>query len=136
MVQLFAAIYIVTEFEHSLFIIKDIGEENIVVETDVPEYAKAPLTTKTKVGTATVYYRADEKAELQELAKVDLVSSENIEMSGFLMVLDVMGTILQSYWFLVVIGIIAVVLLLYFISSKISSRKRRKNRSVKRYRNL
>lgn len=115
---------------------KDIGEENIVVETDVPEVAEAPLNTNTKIGVATVYYRADEKSELQELAKVDLVPSENIEMSGFLKVLDVMGTILQSYWFLVIIGIIAVVLLLYFISSKISSRKRRKNRSVKRYRNL
>ncbi|MEE0857217.1 MAG: hypothetical protein U0L58_07980, partial [Ruminococcus sp.] len=115
---------------------KDIGEENIVVETDVPEVAEAPLNTNTKIGVATVYYRADEKSELQELAKVDLVPSENVEMSGFLKVLDVMGTILQSYWFLVVIGIIALVLLLYFISSKISSRKRRKNRSVKRYRNL
>ncbi len=115
---------------------KDIGEENIVVETDVPEVAEAPLNTGTKIGVATVYYRADEKSELQELAKVDLVPSENVEMSGFLKVVDVMGTILQSYWFLVVIGIIAVIFLLYFISSKISSRKRRKNRSVKRYRNL
>ena len=115
---------------------KDIGEENIVVETDVPEVVEAPLNKETKVGTATVYYRADENAELQELAKVDLVSSENVEMSGFLKVLDVMSTILQSYWFLLLIGIIGVIFLLYFIASKINNRRRKKNARVKRYRNL
>ena len=43
MVQLFATIYIVTEFEHSLFIIKDIGEESILTLNDFDVRRQNPL---------------------------------------------------------------------------------------------
>ena len=78
----------------------------------------------------------DSDGNKQEVAKVNLVPEENVERSGILLVLDVIGTILQSYWFLVLIGIIIVILIIYFIYAKISKNRRKKRRNVKHYRNF
>ncbi|MEE1319745.1 MAG: D-alanyl-D-alanine carboxypeptidase family protein [Ruminococcus sp.] len=130
------SVLLVPEKNLSAIVPKDIDDENIVTETDVPESIDAPLDTDTVVGTATIYYQDSKTGEKQEIAKVNLVPSEKIEMSGFLYVLNVITTVLQSYWFIVIIGIIIFILICYFIMSKINRRRSKKNRSVKHYRNL
>ena len=113
---------------------KDRKPENIVVETSLPDVVEAPLSTDKPVGTATVYYVAN--GEKQELATVNLVPSENIEKSGILVVLDVIGTIFQSYWFLIVIGLIILILIIYVIIAKIHRARVKRRRRVKKYRNF
>lgn len=130
------SVLLVPQTNLSAIVPKDCDEKNITVETDVPESVNAPLNTDSVVGKATIYYTADGSKQKQKLATVNLVSSEKIEMSGFLYVVNVISTVMQSYWFLVVIGLIAVILLIYFIVSKINRRNRKKNRKVKNYRNL
>lgn len=130
------SVLLVPDKSLSAIVPKDIDEENIITETDIPESVDAPLDTDTVVGTATVYYTDSKTGEKQELAKVNLVPSEKIEISGFLYVIDVIATVLQSYWFMVVIGIIIFILLCYFVVSKINRKRSRKNRKVKNYRNL
>ena len=51
---------------------KDLKQSNIVVETDVPEELRAPLSPDEPVGTASVYYVEDGK-EKQLVATADLV---------------------------------------------------------------
>ena len=130
------SVQLMPEKNLSAIVPKDIEKKNIIVETDVPESVDAPLELNEKVGTATIYYKDNNGGEKQEITKVNLVSSEKIEMSGFLFVLNVISTVFQSYWFLVVIGIIVIILICYFISSKINRKRRKKNRRVKNYRNL
>lgn len=130
------SVLLVPDKSLSAIVPKDIDEENIITETDIPESVDAPLDTDTVVGTATIYYTDSKTGEKQELAKVNLVPSEKIEISGFLYVIDVIATVLQSYWFMVVIGIIIFILLCYFVVSKINRKRSRKNRKVKHYRNL
>ena len=130
------SVLLVPDKNLSAIVPKNIEEENIVTETDVPESVDAPLDTDTVIGTATIYYMDSKTGEKQELAKVNLVPSEKIEMSGFLYVLDVISTVLQSYWFIVIIGIIIFILFCYFIMSKINRKRSKKNRKVKHYRNL
>ena len=129
------SVNLVPEKDITVLVPSDINDENITIEPDLPEVAEAPLSTDKSVGTATVYYM-DSDGNKQEVAKVNLVPEENVERSGILLVLDVIGTILQSYWFLVLIGIIIVILIIYFIYAKISKNRRKKRRNVKHYRNF
>ncbi len=129
------SVLIVPEKDFSAIVPKDLEDDQIVIETDVPESIDAPVDTKTVVGTATIYYKNSD-GEKQEITKVNLVPDENIEMSGILFVFRVIGTIFKSYWFLVIIGIIIIILLCSFISSKISKKRSKDKRQVKRYRNF
>lgn len=111
-------------------------KDNIVVEKDVPESVDAPLEKGTVVGTATIYYVENGSSEKKELARVNLVSSEKVERSGILYVLNIIGTVFRSYWFAILIGIIILIVIIYFIISKINRRRSKKKRTVKRFRNL
>ena len=114
----------------------DIDDENLIIETDVPESIDAPLDKDTVVGTETIYYKDTKTGEKQVIATVNLVSSEKVDRSGILFVLSVIGTLFKSYWFLMVIAVIVLILLIYFIVSKIHSAKSKKRKKVKHYRNL
>lgn len=114
---------------------KDLKPSDIEIETDVPEEIKAPLYTDKAVGTASVYYTEKGK-EKQLIATVDLVPAEQVNMSGILAVLDVIGTIFKSYWFLVIIGIIVLLLIIYIIAAKVHRAHLKRNRKVKKYRNF
>ena len=129
------SVLLVPDKSFSAIVPKDVGKDELITETDIPESVDAPIDTDTVIGTATIYYKGSD-GKKQEVAKVNLVPSEKIEMSGILFVLNVITTVFKSYWFLVIIGIIAVILLGYLISSKINRRRSRKNRKVKHYRNL
>ena len=93
-------------------------------------------STDTPVGKASVYYVDNKSGEKQVLAEVNLVPVENIDRSGILAVLDVIGTIFRSYWFIVVILVIILAVAGYVIASKIHRAKMRKRRKVKKYRNF
>lgn len=129
------SVSLVPEQNLNAIVPKDIKPANIEVEADVPEEVNAPLYTDTPVGKANVYY-VEEGKEKQLVATVNLVPSEQIDKSGILEVLDVIGTIFKSYWFLVVIGIIVLLLIIYFIAARIHRARVKRNRRVKRYRNF
>ncbi|MCH5297352.1 MAG: D-alanyl-D-alanine carboxypeptidase [Ruminococcus sp.] len=120
----------------SAIVPKDLEDENLIIETDVPESIDAPLDTDTVVGTETIYYKDSKTGEKQVIATVNLVSSEKVDRSGILFVLSVIGTLFQSYWFLMVIAVIVLILLLYFVIAKIHNARNKKRKKVKRYRNL
>ncbi|MBR1482571.1 MAG: D-alanyl-D-alanine carboxypeptidase [Ruminococcus sp.] len=115
---------------------KDIKNENIVVETELPEVLKAPLSTDKPVGKAVVYYVDTKSGDKQAVATVNLVPMDNIGRSALLAVLDVIGTIFQSYWFIVIIVLIILVVIGYVIVNKIHRARQRKRRKVKKYRNF
>ncbi|MCD8025587.1 MAG: D-alanyl-D-alanine carboxypeptidase [Clostridiales bacterium] len=129
------SVLLVPETDLSVIVPTDYEDSDIVIETDIPDSVDAPVDTDTVIGTATVYYQDDDGTK-QELATVNLISSEKIERSGFLYVISVVSTVLQSYWFIILIGAIIIILLIYFIISRISKARRKKNRKVKHYRNL
>lgn len=130
------SVLLVPEKNFSAIIPSDYQEKWISIETDTPEEVDAPLDTDTVVGTATIFYQDDKMSEKQELATVNLVPSEKVELSGFLYVLDVIGTIMRSYWFLIAVGFIVVILIIYYIAAKINRKKSKDTKKVKHYRNL
>lgn len=74
-------------------------------------------------------------AKSRKLAEVNVVAGEKIERSGILYVFNIIGTVFQSYWFIVIIALIILVLIIYLIISKFTVSVKKK-RNVKHYRNL
>lgn len=129
------SVLLVPEKNFSAIVPKDIDNNSIITDYDIPESIDAPFDTDKVVGTATISYK-DKDGKVQELTKVKLVPSEKVEASGILVVLNVIGTVFKSYWFIVIIAIIVIIFICYFIASKINKKRRKKNRRVKHYRNL
>ncbi|MEE0952739.1 MAG: D-alanyl-D-alanine carboxypeptidase family protein, partial [Ruminococcus sp.] len=115
---------------------KNLGPDNIVIETEFPKELEAPLKTDQVVGTASVYYIDPETSEKQLIESVGLLPAEEVEHSGFMATLEIGAAIFKSYWFLFAIGLIVLVVVIYLIASKIHRNRQKKNRDVKRYRNL
>lgn len=115
---------------------KGYEKKNIIIEYDTPESVDAPLDVDTVIGTATIYYKDATMKQKQLITTVNLVPSEKVELSGILYVFNVITTIMQSYWFIVIIGLLIVILILYLIFTDIARKKSKKNRRVKNYRNF
>lgn len=130
------SVQLVPQSDFTAIVPSDAMDKNIVTEVDVPESIDAPLDTDTVVGTAVIYYQDSETGEKQEITKVNLVSSEKVERSGILFILSVIGTLFQSYWFIMIIAIILIILIIYYIVAKINHKRAKHRSKVKRYRNL
>ncbi len=115
----------------------DYKESDIVIEKKVPKSVDATINKGDVIGKATVYYKGPEAKGKQKIGVVKLVSSETIERSGILYVLDVIKNIIASNWFILAILVIVILLVIYIIISSIIKRRNRKNkRNVKHYRNF
>ena len=115
---------------------KNINENNITIEPDIPESIQAPVKQGDLVGTAKVYYKDDTMSERQLLTTTNLVASESVDRSGFLYVLDVIKNIVTSIWFIISVSVIVIAFIIYIIISRIYKRKNKKKKQVKRYRNF
>ncbi|MEE1060262.1 MAG: D-alanyl-D-alanine carboxypeptidase family protein [Ruminococcus sp.] len=130
------SVHLVPEKNINVILPENYEEKWVTIEKNVPESIDAPIKKGTPVGTVTVYYQDDKMHEKQELVTVNLVPDENVEQSGFLFVLRVITTILQSFWFIGIITIIALILAGYFIMGKINRKNNKTRKKVKNYRNL
>lgn len=120
----------------SAIVPKEYKENWITIETDIPEYIDAPVQQGDLVGTASVYYQDDSMTEKQLLTTTNLVASESVDRSGFLYVLDIIKNIVFSFWFLLSVAIILILLAVYFIILSVHKKKSKRNKKVKHYRNL
>lgn len=129
------AVNVVPESNITVLVPSDIEDKDILIEPDLPEVVEAPLSKDKPIGTAKVYY-CDNDGNKQEITEINLVPEESVERSGFLAMLEVIGTIFKSYWFIVLIGLIVLILVIYFIVFKVNAKRKRKRRHVKHYRNF
>lgn len=98
------------------------GDVTIVPDTDTP--VSAPISKGDVVTTATVYYKGD------AFMKINLVSQDDVKLSPILYTTDVIKSILTSFWFLLAVGIVVVLFVVYVFVS--SSYNKRKNNDKKR----
>ncbi len=115
---------------------KDYDPTWLTIETDIPDQIDAPVTQGDVIGTVNIYYQDDKMTEKQLLSTEKLVSSESVDVSGFLYVIDVIKSIVTSLWFIIAIVIIILLVIIYLIISSIHRRMNKKKKRVKRYRNL
>ena len=130
------SVHLVPEKNINVIVPENYQDKWITVEKNLPESIDAPIKKDTVVGTVTVYYQDDKMTQKQELVTVNLVPDENVEQSGVLFVVRVITTILQSFWFIGIITIIAIILAAYFIIGRVNRKNNKKRNKVKNYRNL
>ncbi len=130
------SVHLVPEKNINVIVPENYQDKWITIEKNLPESIDAPIKKDTVVGTVTVYYQDDKMSEKQELVTVNLVPDENVEQSGVLFVVRVITTILQSFWFIGIVTIIAIILVAYFVIGKVNRKNNKKRNKVKNYRNL
>ena len=94
----------------------------------LPERIDAPVKEGDVIGTVTLSY------EDQPICTVDLIATENIDRSELLTALDGIKNVITSKWFLLAVGIIAFLIMIYIIVVLVYKRKKSSQRPVKKYR--
>ncbi len=98
---------LVPEYAYSTMLANNIKDEDIVITAKCQEVIDAPVTKGTILGTATVTYNGE------ELTKVNLVADETVEKSEWLYFLATAENVVTSTTFLIIVGVIAVLFIIY-----------------------
>lgn len=114
----------------SVMLPKSVDASSIIVETDVPENVQAPIERGQQVGTATMSYAGE------VIATVPLVASESVSRSEMLSFISQGTSVFTSPWFLIIMGVIAALIVIYIILIFLYRRKQRQLRKVRKYRDL
>lgn len=107
-----------------------VDSDSIVVTTDLPDSIEAPVEKGTVLGTATLSYAGE------VLTTVDLVAAETVERSQLLYTMEQAKSVLTSQWFLITVGIIGTLLLIYIFLLILYRRKKKKLRRVRNMRRM
>lgn len=114
---------------YSALLPKNVSSSSVDIKIEKPNSIDAPIKTGQKIGTAILSYAN------KELAKIDLVATENIDRNIILFLIKCISEIISSIWFkiaiIVTIFLVFIYLYLFTHSNKKAKRKRAKIR--KRY---
>ena len=99
--------------DFSALLPKEVSSSSVDIQVEKPEFVKAPIKAGQKIGTATLKYAN------VELAKVDLVASEDIERNWILFSIDFIGNIISSIWFKISLFLAISLIILYIILIKV-----------------
>lgn len=109
---------------------KDISASSILATPQVPERVEAPVKKGDVIGTVTYSYAG------QDLASVNLIAAESVERSELLKGAATIKDVVTSGWFLAIAAVVAVLIALYLILALVYNRKKKKLRTVKKYKDL
>ena len=113
--------------EFSTIMPENVEASSVTITVDVPESITAPVQAGTVIGTATLSYAN------QYLGEIDLVASESVERSELLYYLQAAKNVVTSKWFIIGVGALIFLLVVYFIIAAVYNKRHRK-RKVKKYR--
>lgn len=118
---------------YSVLLPKSVSTTSIDVKVEKPESVDAPIKVGQKLGTAVLSYAN------KELARVDLVSAEDVDRNIILYIIQCITKVVCSVWFKIVLGILVILVLAYlFLCTSYNKKARRKRRKIskvrKRYR--
>ena len=110
----------------------DVDPSSITItpNDDVVANVTAPVKQGTVLGSATLSYAN------QELATVNLVASEDVERSELLYLMNGIKNVVTSKWFLLAVGLLVILFVVYLVISTIYNKRNKRRRKVKKYRNL
>lgn len=116
--------------EYKAILPANVSPSSIIVKKNLPKTVDAPVKKGHVIGTATLSYAN------QELTTIDLVASESVERSQLLHTADLAKKILTAPWFLIIVGTILFLLIVYILLALVYNRKKKHLRKVKKYRRM
>lgn len=114
----------------SVMLPSSVDVSSIIVETDVPESAQAPVERGQQLGTATMSYAGE------VIATVPLVAAESVSRSEMMSFISQGTSVLTSPWFLIIMGVILLLIIVYIILILLYRKKQKQLRRVRKYRDL
>lgn len=108
---------------------KAVSATSIDIKIEKPESVDAPIQVGQKLGTAVLSYAN------KEIARVDLVSAENVDRNIILYVIQCISNVVASIWFKIAVAIVIVLVAVYvYLCASYNKKARRKRAKVrKRY---
>lgn len=122
-------ITLVPEYSYSTMVPKDFKESDLEIKSQCPEEVDAPVTRGDVIGTATISYNGE------ELTKVNLVAGETVERSEFAYAMTVIKNVVSTPVFMICACIVLVLFIAYLVFLQRLSKKK-KDRDVKKYREM
>lgn len=115
---------------YSALLPKSVSTTSIDIKIEKPDSVDAPIKVGQKIGTAVLSYAN------KELARIDLVSAEDVDRNVILYVIQCITNVISSIWFKIAIIIAVVLVVAYvFLCASYNKKARRKRAKVgKRYR--
>ena len=107
-----------------------VEESSILLTPNLPESVDAPVQKGDQIGTATLSYAGE------VLAEVPLIAAESVAKSEAMQVLETGHQILTAPWFLIILGVIAGLILIYIILIFVYRRKQKQLRRVRRFKDM
>lgn len=121
--------FLVPEKSFSVILPKDISASSVDIQVETPDSVDAPIKVGQKAGTAVLKYAN------KELARIDLVSGEEVTRNPMLYVVKCIGDIINSLWFKILIATIFALLIVYvFLVYKYNKGRKRKRYSKTKFR--
>lgn len=118
------SILLVPEKDLNIILPYDYTDSDIKITPDNTDPVSAPINKGDIITTATVYYKG------QDFMQINLVANESVGVSPILYTTDAIGGILTSPWFLLAVGLVVVLFIVYVsVSSSYSRKKKRSRRS-------
>lgn len=129
---------LVPETQVNALVPKSYKPSDLKITLHVPSSITAPVKKGDKIGTEDIAIYNEDTKTLQKIGTVNLVASEDAELSKPLYVLSLIKKFFNSVWFKVVAAVLVLLLVLYIALSVYYNRRRRminrRRRRKKRYR--
>lgn len=117
------SILLVPEDDLNVILPYDCSDADIRITPDNTDPVSAPVNKGDIVTTATVTYKD------QELMKINLVANESIGVSPILYTTDAIRGVLTSPWFLLAVGLVVILFIIYVSVSSSYSRKKKREKN-------
>jgi len=116
------SILLLPEYDLNVILPYDYSESDVKIVPDNTDPVSAPISKGDVVTTATVTYRGE------PFTTINLVSDRDVGVSPILYFTDTIGGVLRSPWFLIAVGLVVVLFIVYVSVSSSYSKKRRERR--------
>lgn len=119
------SVLLTPEYDLNVILPHDYTEGDVRIVPDHTESVSAPIKKGDVVTSAKVLYRGE------EFTSINLVSADDVGVSPILFFTDTIGGILRSPWFLIAVGLVVVLFIVYVSVSSSYAKKRRKRAKKK-----
>ncbi|MBQ9679405.1 MAG: D-alanyl-D-alanine carboxypeptidase [Ruminococcus sp.] len=120
------SILLVPENDLNVILPDDYSEGDVKIVPDNTDSVSAPINKGDIVTTATVYYKGE------AFTQINLVSNDNVGVSPILYTTDAIRGVLTSPWFLIAVGLVVVLFIIYVSVSSSYAKKRKRGKKNQR----
>lgn len=116
------SILLVPENDLNVILPDDYSEGDVKIVPDNTDSVSAPINKGDIITTATVYYKDE------AFTQINLVANDNVGVSPILYTTDAIRGVLTSPWFLIAVGLVVVLFIIYVSVSSSYAKKRKRNK--------